>query len=120
MALHIRELILRAKPGAQYRLVGTTLAGLTWIGPGAAPTQAELDAAQAAYDAEAPTRAASTREELVFADLVRRMTNAGWTPDMAFARLLVDSIQRVPAGSRTAREAQFLTAVAAANAAIPP
>ena len=86
---------------------------------GPQPTAAELDAGETSYLAAAPTRAAGAREVAVFADLVRRMESAGWTADMAFARLLTDTITRVPSVSRTARETQFLSAVQAANAAVP-
>ncbi len=90
---------------------------------GAQPTPAQLTEADARFTTDETARAANgtgrIREAAVFADLARRMTNAGWTPDMAFARLLVDTITRVPAGSRTTRETQFLSAVQAANAAVP-
>jgi len=37
-------------PGAQWTLNGDTYDGLTWLGPGDQPTQAELDAAWPAVD----------------------------------------------------------------------
>ena len=56
--------VIRANyPDAEYMLVGDTYDGLDWHGPGAKPSQAELDAAwpavqQARQDAEAARVAA--------------------------------------------------------------
>jgi len=49
--------LLYLRPGAEWSLTGATLDGLLWLGPGGAPSQAEVDAAMpdaltaAAWDA---------------------------------------------------------------------
>lgn len=90
-------------------------------------TKPTSEALIAAHDAQATTdetsrlsnSAAQIREIAVFAELTRRLRNAGWTADMAFTRLLIDTITRVPNASRTQREKDFMAAVNAANNAIP-
>lgn len=87
---------------------------------GAQPTQAAIDAAEPTFDADAPKRASASKDQLIFNDLARQLRKAGFTPDMAFARLLYDNIKlHVASGSRSARETAFLTFVDTAVANNP-
>ncbi len=99
--------------------------GFLWQLVGGAWTDtAEAVAWRAARAAEAATegtkQTARSREARVFAVLCASIEDAGLNWHSLLARLLVDNIQRVPVGSRTARETQFMAAVQAANAAVPP
>jgi hypothetical protein len=120
--------VVDVPPGTAYPARGYVAApdavGLLWKLVGATWTDTPEAAAlrtQAAADAatDATRQASRDREARIFSAVVAQLEADGLTWPMATARLLVDTIQRVPAGSRTPREQRFMQIVAAAAAANP-